>query len=222
MAAQIDRVLAEWRASRRLRLVMLVIVLVAGVHLALSTSDRRAAAIEEYRRDAGLVERLREASAESAWPARADAAGEQRAQVQDGMTEVTSVGLAQAEVQAWLTQQAQGAGLSEVNVRVETTLDVPGHPELWQVMARLDATLVEGQLGPFLQAFAAGLPWIQAERLDVSSTTNGQRLVLTARGYYRKAPGADAGADTTAVDVMVGSGTSGSAAGTGAMMDPAP
>lgn len=216
MAPQLDRVLAEWRASRRLRLVVLVIVLVAGVHLALSASDRRAAAIEEYRRDAGLVERLREASAESAWPARAEAAEQQLVDMQDGMTEVASVGLAQAEIQAWLTQQAQDAGLAETNVRVESTLDVPGHPELWQVMARLDATLVEGQLGPFLQAIAAGLPWIQAERLDVTSSLEGQgqRLVLTARGYYRKAPGADTGADAPSA----GSGVSGIA--TGAVTEP--
>ncbi|RPD87769.1 hypothetical protein [Luteimonas sp. 100069] len=213
IAAQRDRVLAEWRASRRLRLVVLVIMLVAGVHLSLSISDRRVATIEEYRRDAGLVERLREASAESSWPARADAAGEQLAHIQDSMTEVASVGLAQAEIQAWLTQQAQGAGLADINVRVETTLDVPGHAELWQVMARLDATVAEGQLGPFLQAFAAGLPWIQAERLDISSTTDGQRVVLTARGYYRKAPGADTGSDAIDASVSSASGMPGSAAG---------
>lgn len=218
MAPQLDRVLAEWRASRRLRLVVLVIVLVAGVHLALSASDRRAAAIEEYRRDAGLVERLREASAESAWPARAEAAEQQWVDVQDGMTEVASVGLAQAEIQAWLTQQAQGAGLAETNVRVESTLDVPGHPELWQVMARLDATLGDGQLGPFLQAIAAGLPWIQAERLDVTSAERrGQRLVLTVRGYYRKAPGADTGADAPAAGEDIMSGTS---TGAGAVTEP--
>jgi len=213
IASQRDRVLAEWRASRRLRLVVLVIMLVAGVHLSLSISDRRVATIEEYRRDAGLVERLREASAESSWPARADAAGEQLAQIQDSMTEVASVGLAQAEIQAWLTQQAQGAGLADINVRVETTLDVPGHPELWQVMARLDATVAEGRLGPFLQALAAGLPWIQAERLDISSTTEGQRVVLTARGYYRKAPGADTGSEAIDASVSSASGMPGSPAG---------
>src|SRR5690606_15840931 len=74
-------------------------------------------------------------------------------------------------------------------VRVETTLDVPGHPELWQVLARLDASVPPGQLGPFLQAVSGGMPWIQVERLDLSTTAEGQRLVMTARAYYRKSSG---------------------------------
>lgn len=195
IAAQQARVLAEWRANRRLRLAVLVIVLVAGVHLALSASERRAPDIEEYRRDAELEERLREASTESTWPARADEAGQRLAEVHEGLPQVASTGLAQAEIQAWLAQQAQSAGLGEPRVRVETTLDVPGHPELWQVLARLDAGVPEGRLGPFLQAVSAGLPWIQAERLDITTSQQGQRLVLTARGYYRKPSDGAADAD---------------------------
>ncbi|TKS52807.1 hypothetical protein E4582_11240 [Luteimonas yindakuii] len=199
IATQRDRVLSEWRANRRLRLAVLVIVLVAGVHLALSASDRRALKIEEYRRDAELVERLRDASAESAWPARAEEAAQRLAEVHESLPQVASTGLAQAEIQAWLAQQAQAAGLGEPRVRVETTLDVPGHPELWQVLARLDATVSPGGLGSFLHAVAGGLPWIQVERLDISTTAEGQRLVLTARGYYRKpASDADAAGDTDA------------------------
>lgn len=193
IAAQRDRVLAEWRSNRRLRLVVLVIVLVGGIHLALSASERRAPDIEEYRRDAELVERLREASAESAWPARAEEAEQRLAEVHQGLPEVASTGLAQAEIQAWLAQQAQAAGLGEARVRVETTLEVPGHPELWQVLARLDASVPDGQLGPFLQAVSGGLPWIQTERLDISTTQQGQRLALTARGYYRKPSAGSAG-----------------------------
>ena len=211
IAAQRERVLDEWRSNRRLRLAVLVIVLVGGVHLALSASERRAPDIEEYRRDAELVERLREASTESAWPARADEAGQRLAALHEGLPQVASTGLAQAELQAWLAQQAQGAGLGEPTVRVETTLDVPGHPELWQVLARLDATVPEGRLGPFLQAVAGGLPWIQVERLDVTGTRGGQRVVLTARGYYRKP--ADGSADA---DAAGATGNADAAAGDGA------
>lgn len=196
IAAQRERVLSEWRSNRRLRLVVLVSVLVAGVNLALVASERRAPVIEEFRRDAELVERLREASTESSWPARAEEAEQRLAEVHAGLPEVASTGLAQAEIQAWLAQQAQGAGLGEPNVRVETTLEVAGHPELWQVLARLDATVPAGRLGPFLQAVAGGLPWIQAERLEVSTTAEGQRLVLTARGYYRKGATGSPGRDS--------------------------
>lgn len=193
IAARRDRVLEEWRGNRRLRLAALVIVLVGGVHVALLASERRAPKIEEYRRDAALVERLREASAESAWPERADQAAQRLASLHEDLPVVTSTGLAQAELQAWLAQQAQGAELGEPTVRVETTLEVPGHPGLWQVLARLDATVPEGRLGPFLRSVSAGLPWVQTERLEVNTTRTGQRLVLTARGYYRSVPDLPAG-----------------------------
>ena len=190
-----EKIAAEWRANRRLRLVVLLIVLVAGVQLALVASERRAPAIEEYRRDTELVQRLQEASTESAWPARAEEAELRLVEQQQEIPEVANTGLAQAELQAWLAEKAQGAGLGEAGVRVETTLEVPGHPELWQVLARLDATVPDGRLGPFLQAVAGGLPWVQAERLEITPLQEGQRLVLTARGYYRRGGGggADAG-----------------------------
>lgn len=190
IAARWEQVRTEWQANRRLRLAGMAIVLVVGVHLALTASERRAPLIEEYARDADLVERLRDASSESAWPERAAKAEQRLAEVREGVPEVGSMGLAQAELQAWLAEQAQSAGLGEARVRVETTLDVEGHPELWQVLARLDATIPEGSLGPFLQQVSAGLPWIQSERLEITGTRSGQRLVLTARGYYRKAPAA--------------------------------
>ncbi len=207
IAAQWDRIAAEWRSNRRVRLIVIVIVAVGGMHLSFAASERRVPAIEEYRRDAELVARLREASRESSWPERAAEAAQRLAEVEQTLPQVASTGLAQAEVQAWLVQQAQGAGLGEPSVRVETTLDVDGHPGLWQVLARLDAMVPEGRLGPFLQAVDGGLPWIQVERLDLSPSQQGQRLVLTARGYYRRAgEGDDAGAQEPGSEADAGVG----------------
>lgn len=183
--AQWQRARQEWRQSRRLRLGTLVVLLVLGLHAAMSLSDRRGAVVEEYVRDARLLQRLEDASRESLWPQRAEQAQTALTGLRDTLPQVASSGLAQAELQAWLTQQAQVAGLQDPRVRVETTLEVPDRPELWQVLARLDATVPDGTLAPFLRALSLGLPWIQAERLEVTEGRD-TRLTLVARGYYRR------------------------------------
>lgn len=196
MRARLERLLAEWRQSRRLRLGVLVILMVVGLHAILVLSDRQAALADTYRRDADLLQRLDDASRESSWPERADQAEAALAETLAGIAPVANAGLAQAELQAWLAGQAAQAGLEESRVRAETTLDVPDRPELWQVVARLDGRVPEGRLPALLQSLSSGLPWIQVERLDISSARQTQ-VSLVVRAFYRKAetaPAAPAGA----------------------------
>ncbi len=101
------------------------------------------------------------------------------------LPEVASAGLAQAELQAWLAGQAASAGLAEARVRAESTLDVPGHPDLWQVVARLDAQVPQGRAPQLLRALSGGLPWMQVERMDISQGRQTQ-VSLVVRAYYRK------------------------------------
>lgn len=175
----------EWRRSRRLRLGVLVVGVILGLHLVLMLSDRQQALSEAYRGEAELLGRLDEARRESSWPQRAGQAEAALATVRGTVPESRSAGLAQAELQAWLTAQATAAGLEAPRVRAEATVDVPDHPELWQVIARLDAVVPPGRLPGFLRALSVGLPWIQAERLDLVKG-NQTQLGLIVRGYYRK------------------------------------
>lgn len=201
-----EQVRQEWRQNRRLRIGVLVVVAVIGLHLVLTLSDRQQRLADEYHQRADLLLRLQDASRESAWPERAEQAGQALAAVREGIPRVSSAGLAQAELQAWLSGQAQGARLQEIRVRAETTLDVPDHPQLWQVIARLDASVPAGRLEGFLRQLSAGLPWIQAERLELAEARNdATRLGLIVRGYYRKPDPAAADAGT---DAATAAGTS--------------
>lgn len=183
---QWEQLRQQWRQSRRLRVGALVIGMFLGIHLVLILSDRQALLAQSHDQQAALLARLDEASRESAWPERATLAQAALAATRESVPEVTSAGLAQAELQAWLTAQAAAAGLSNPQVRAEATLDVPGQAELWQVIARLDATVPAGRLDPFLRSLSAGLPWIQAERLELTAVPAETRLGLIVRGYYRK------------------------------------
>lgn len=191
MAARWEQVRQEWRQNRRFRLGLLVVLLVLGLQMVLMLSDRQQVLADDYEREAALLDRLAEASRESAWPERADQAEATLAAARDSVPQVSSAGLAQAELQAWLSGQAASGGLQDARVRAESTLDVPGQAELWQVIARLDAVVPPGRLEGFLRALSTGLPWIQAERLEVTEGRD-TRLGLIVRAYYRKpaAPGA--------------------------------
>lgn len=185
MRARLEQLAAEWRQSRRLRLGALVVLVVLGLHLVLGLADGRQADMDAYRRDANLLARLQEAGKESSWPERADEAEAALQALEATVPEVASAGLAQAELQAWLAAQSAGSGLAEARVRAETTLDVPGHPQLWQVVARLDAQVPPGRMPMLLRSLAAGLPWIQIERMDISQGRQTQ-VSLVVRAYYRQ------------------------------------
>ncbi|MFN3842957.1 MAG: hypothetical protein ACK4RW_06765 [Rehaibacterium terrae] len=188
---------AQWRQNRRLRLAVLAGLLVLGFHLVSALADRRDAVAKAYQRDLQLLTRLDSASRQAEWPARAEQAREALLAVQAGVPRAQSAGLAQAELQAWLTEQASQSGLVQPRVRTETTLDVPGRPELWQVVARMDAEAGAGALATFLQAMSASLPWVQVERLEVREAREGVHLSLIVRAYYHR-PAGDRPADEEA------------------------
>ncbi len=190
-AFDLERVRAEWRASRRLRLGVLAAVLFLGAHAILSLSDHRKTGVEAYARDEALFERLQEASRERQWPSRAEAAEARLAEVLHSVPPARSDGLAQAELQAWLTDLAAHADMTQANVRVETSLPVPGQDGMWQVLARLDGNLAEARIRDLVRALAAARPWVQTERLELQAGQQ-PRASLVVRGYFRAADELDA------------------------------
>lgn len=190
-AFDLERARAEWRASRRLRLGVLAAVLFLGAHAILALSDHRKAAVESYARDEALFVRLQEASREQQWPSRADAAESRLAEVRHSVPPARSDGLAQAELQAWLTDLAAHAGMSQANVRVETSLPVPGQDGMWQVLARLDGNLPEARIRDLVRALAEARPWVRTERLELQAGQQ-PRASLVVRGYFRAADALDA------------------------------
>jgi hypothetical protein len=203
MALRWEQVRQEWRQNRRFRLGLLVVLLVLGLQAVLMLSDRQQVLADVYGREAALLERLAEASRESAWPERADQAEAALAAARDTVPQVSSAGLAQAELQAWLSGQAASSGLQDPRVRAEATLDVPGQAELWQVIARLDAVVPPGRLEGFLRALSTGLPWIQAERVEVTEGRD-TRLGVIVRAYYRKPAAPDPAEAGQAVPAAAG------------------
>lgn len=188
---QAHRALEEWRRNRRLRLGALVVFGILGAHAVLALSDRLQARKDAFHRDALMLGRLDEASREAGWPARAQAAEAALAQARHSIPPAGSDGLAQAEMQAWLTDLAVYAGVTGPAVRVETSLPVPGQPGTWQVLARLDGQAAPAALPVLARALTSALPWVRTERLEIVGGDAGT-VSLIVRGYYRQRDALDA------------------------------
>lgn len=192
---QWTKVRAEWRTNRRLRMVTLVALAVLVLHGLSGLDERTRGDMQRYAGDLELQARLDGLRVQDEWTARADEADAALGAMRERVPEVTGAGMAQAELQAWLTELAASNGLPDPRVRVEDTLDVPGHPELWQVLARLDGAIPQYGQGAFLRALSDALPWIQVERIEIGEGTP-SRLSVVVRAYYRRASLAPAEAAT--------------------------
>ena len=190
----LQRARDEWRANRRLRLAGMVALAFLAAHALFAMGDHRRALAERYGDDLELQARFEGMRGQKDWPQRATQAEAGLEEMRGRIPEVTGAGLAQAEMQNWLTELAARTDLSDPKVRVEDTLDVPDYPDMWQVMARLDGQIPQYGHATLLRALSEGLPWIQAERLEVGEGDQA-RVVLVVRGYYRRAAGS-APADT--------------------------
>ena len=175
----------EWRNNRRLRMAGLVALVVLSVHAMVMLETKKRALIESYASDLELQARLQQVGRQSQWIARAKEAEASLQALQGRIPQVSGSGLAQAELQTWLTEIASSTGISEPRVRVEETLDVPDHPGMWQVLARLDGQIPAFGQEKFLRAVTEGMPWIQVERLEIAEGTPA-RLGMTVRSYYRR------------------------------------
>lgn len=188
-----ERIRHEWRQNARLRWGVLVVVLILGARAILGVSDSRVELAKQYERDAALLGRLEATASETDWPRRARAAEGARRALVEAIPLARNEGAARADLQARLDQLAKDAVITGALVRVETVLDVPGHPDLRQAVGRLEGTVATPlDVAPVARAVAAGLPWMQAEQFEVGDAQPA-RIVAIVRAFYRKAAPGPAG-----------------------------
>ena len=213
MRAQWSKARDEWRVNRRLRLAVLVALVVLSVHALAGLHRQKAVLVERYTADVELQARMQGINQQTEWTARAQDAGARLAKLREQMPAVSGSGLAQAELQNWLTQFATNTAVAEPMIRVEDTLEVPSYPDMWQVLARLEGKIPQYGQAAFVRALSEGLPWIQVERLEIDEGAPA-RINVVVRGYYRRAPalapepvpeaGAEAVTDTPAAAAAQG------------------
>ncbi|MFN3703335.1 hypothetical protein [Thermomonas sp.] len=184
----LENLSAQWSGNRRLRMAVLVALVVLTLHMLDGLSRYREAAMQAQASDARLMRGLAELAAQPEWVARAKQAETELEVLRRQMRTVSSAGQVQAEIQVWLTEFAKTQNLANPTVKVQEVLDVPGHPTLVQVLARLDGNLPAFSQRALVRGLAAALPWIQVERLEIGDQ-GAAKLSLVVRAYYRRAPG---------------------------------
>lgn len=186
MSPSLERMRAQWLQTPRLRYFTLIGLLIAGAHAALTVADTRDALIKAYEEDRDLMVRLHSASAQSDWFKHSERAQEQLVALLRSLPFASNDGQAQAETRAWLEEQGKDGGLQGATIRVEESLEVPGHPGMRQVLARLDGQASMMEVGGFLRSLSLALPWVQAQRMELSDGQPGKVSVIV-RSYYRDA-----------------------------------
>lgn len=166
-------------------MIALVALVIGVLQLVAMLDQERQALATRYDSDLELQARLEGMRGQKDWGQRATQAQAALAEMRERMPAVGSAGLAEAEMQSWLTALATGNALTEPRIRVEKTIEVPGYPDMWQVLGRLDAKIPQYGNAGVLRDLSQGLPWIQAERLEIADGTPA-RLSLVVRGYYRR------------------------------------
>lgn len=186
----------QWHANRRLRLAVLVVLAILALHALDGLAAQRDAVAAQHEADMRLRERLELIGAQPEWIERADEAEAEFVALQRQLRTMASPGQAQAEVHSWLSEFATAASLESPVIKVQDVLEVPGHPELIQVLARIDGRLPAFGHAAFVRGVSLGLPWIQVERLEVGDQVP-PRVAVVVRSYYRNG---DEPADPVPVD----------------------
>lgn len=178
---------SQWHSTPRLRYGAMVIAAILGMQGLFVLSDQVHKRAARYSDDMEMLARLEGLRKETWWPERAGEVKDVLGAVTARIPEVAGKGMAQAESQAWLARLAAEQKLEEPIVKVEDTVDVDGYPDMWQVISRLEGKLPAHGHEAFMRGLADGLPWVQAERIEVAEG-GAPRVVVTFRSYYRKTP----------------------------------
>ncbi len=188
----VKRLLDDWHANPRLRIATMVATAVLVANAWFAMDHQRQARVDAWQRDLKLDKGMQAVIREApAWVLRERKAADKLIDMQAQLSMVDQPGLAKADMQAGLAQLAKDAGLTDAQVKVEDVLAVPGHPDFWQVMARIEGSVpAYGQAG-FVRALAQGLPWLQVERLEIGEGDQAQHASVVVRGYFRHPADAD-------------------------------
>lgn len=181
----IQDAVVQWRQNQRLRYAVLVVIVIVSMHGILKLADKRDEVAKEWGRDQELITRLQAVTSEPEWIKRGALMQQRLRSTILALPLARTMGQAKADQSVWLADLAKRAEFTTPRVLVEDALEVPKHPGLVQVVARLEADAVPPwTLSKPLRSLGQALPWRQVERAEFTSA-NPTRFSVIVRSYYR-------------------------------------
>ena len=176
--------LEDVRENPRLRMGLWVVLGIASFYLVLLVSDRREATRAESRQLAERIARLERAAEQGDWQIRAENARARLISMEQGFWNSSSRGLAQAEFESWLLQQAEQSGLGRAKATTDSPVSAGDTSGLWTVTTQLDVEFEPRPLYRFLRSVEGHDKLVVVSRLAVGERGS-DRASLTLSGYYR-------------------------------------
>lgn len=181
-ALRFDRVMGEWRGNPRLRWGVGIAAAIAMVYAALALNDWRVALHRDYQQATLRLYKVAALSGKQEWIARAQEAASLRKALEAQVPQVSSSGMAQADMQGWVKGLLNAFG-REMNSTAQEATPV-GKGEVWKVPVTVRGTMTTGQLVEMLRRIESSERLIVVEALNVD---NRQRtlVTMTITGFYR-------------------------------------
>ncbi len=185
------QLLAELKASARLRMGVALVIAVVWLYAILSLQEFRDELIQKYRGVSSKTLRLQSVLREGDWIARLDSAKALQAEMEGSLWRGDTVGLARASFQDWLNQEMQHASVSHPNLTMSAGNEVRPDSqaagpegELWKVGAKLVFDFNPDNLNRLLGQLTGNPHRVIVESLHITKEPN-PRVELTVLAYFQ-------------------------------------
>ena len=176
------RVRAELAANSRLRLGAWSIAFILLLFLALLQRDRMAVAYDGYAAAADRMARAERLLGGHDWSAAFEAERQRNDRLAALFWRADTQGLAQASLQATLTEMLGQLEFRNARIRSGVSEPVPDAPGLWRIQAQVNANYRQGAELQLLHRLATHPKKLIVDRLDI--VPQNTRLLLIVSAYF--------------------------------------
>jgi len=184
LAVPAAQLLAELRTNRRAALGLLAIAALIAVYGFMLLRGATERATEAYRTEAAMLQRIAAVAQEKDWPQRATQSGALLANLRQQLWTADSEGLAQADLQSWISTVGREIGMPIFDIRTEAAKLPNAPPDLWQITATITAQPSEPAVIALLERLARPPHLTVVSRFHVRQQS-GPMLELVLTGYAR-------------------------------------
>jgi len=190
LARAIDDVRRQLRANPRLQIASALIAALVGTYGLLGLVDLRARVADSYADRVGEMRALRTLARQPEWLERAQAAARLRKGLEAQIGHATTVGIAEAEVQAWARERAAATG-GQIQIAPQATVEVEAQPGLWRVPVVMSGAAEPMQVVQLMQTIETSARLAVVEQASLLNREN-RTFSVTVVFYYRIDGAADA------------------------------
>ena len=176
----VQRYRTELAENTRLRLGLWSVLFLVVFYTALLQSDRLDDAYREHALEADRLARVQATLTSGDWQAWLTAEQEANAELAERFWRAQTPGLAQANVQAAVSEIADGLELRNLRIRPGVSQAVPDAPGIWRVQMQFTASYRRGVELEVLHRLATYPRKLAVDRLDLSRNNDRLRVLLSA------------------------------------------